>query len=403
MGGTGRRIRFATGHSFIASYCNARKKKNGKELVKRNTRFYFEYNNRLSQIKNDLIGIAMESEKAGTFSLEQVRDNFYKQIGRMQDDSVLTFDDAYSQFIAARQSRWTDGTRKHFSTIYNHLKEFEETTNEKLNMDRFSETLWDDIRDNYFVAVKRLSNNSTNANLKKLKQFLFFASKKQLLKNKIDFDELKYLDEVDPFKIALKNHEVDALLNFDLSSSPSLDRVRDLFLLEIFCGQRYSDIDKVLDKNHISDKGIQIYQKKTNERVTIPLHDDLKKHIKHIFEKYPQGLPAISNQNFNDYLKELCKLLQFNREHSWVTLVGKKQIQQRDFRYNLVSSHTGRRTFCVLWLKKAKNPEWIMQVCGWRSYDQFKAYVKVDDEDITEAFKGNMISKSKSKKTIISE
>src|SRR5436190_12095734 len=81
LAGDNKRLRFATGESFLAGYCHVRKKKNGKELVKRNTVFYFEYSDTLSKIRNNLVRIAMELEKAGNFSLEEVKKQYYTQIG----------------------------------------------------------------------------------------------------------------------------------------------------------------------------------------------------------------------------------------------------------------------------------------------------------------------------------
>ena len=201
-------------------------------------------------------------------------------------------------------------------------------------------------------------------------------------------EDLKFLEEIEPFKIALKEAEVETLLNLDLSGVPRLDKVRDLFALEILTGQRFSDLEKVLDTKHISETNIRIYQQKTGEKVTIPLHPKLKKHLAYIFNKYPDGLPAISNQKFNEYLKEVCIEAKFFKEHSWVTQSGKKKIPQSDFRHNLITSHTGRRTFCTLALNSGINSEMIMKVTGHRTYDQFREYVKVDDSDLEIAFEG---------------
>ena len=78
-----KRLRFATGQSFIASYCNVRKKKGTKELVKKNTVFYFEYNSKLNEIRDSLIRIEMDlSRGAEKATLEQIRDTYYWQSGK---------------------------------------------------------------------------------------------------------------------------------------------------------------------------------------------------------------------------------------------------------------------------------------------------------------------------------
>ena len=388
-----KRLRFATGESFVTAYCNIRKKKGTKDLLKKNTEFYFDYNSKLNEIRDSLIRIEMDFSKIGEMPfLENIRDAFYLKTGKIKPQPLLTFDTAYDKFIGATESQWSEGTRKHFTTLKNHLTEFAKTHG-KINLTNLNEDLWREFRDDFFVKKLKFGNGSINSNLKKFKQFLKYADKKQFLKCKIDFDELKYLSEIEPFKIALKEEEVETLININLSNSPRLDKVRDLFILEVFTGQRFSDMEKVLDIKHMTETNIQIYQQKTGEKVTIPLHQKLRKHYALIVEKYPKGLPSITNQKFNEYLKEICILAKFNKEHSWITLSGKKKIPQSDFRYNLVSSHTGRRTFCTLALKSGINAELIMKVTGHKKYDQFRDYVKVDDDDLDKAFEGMLSSK----------
>ena len=334
----------------------------------------------------------MDLAKAGEYTLEQVRDTYYLQIGKIKGKDSLTFDEAFNKFLSDLNSTWSENTKKKFTSTHNHLKEYEQTFGE-IRQGNVDEDFWNSFRDKYFVGIKKFSNPSTNKYLKGFKQFLRYAKKKGIIKNDIDFDDFKYLDEIEPFKIALKFHEVEKLLTLDLSNDPRLDRVRDLFALEILTGQRWSDMAKVLDVKHFSDTNISIYQTKTGEKVTIPLHPKLKTHLAYIFKKYPNGLPEISNQKFNEYLKEVCTKAGFDKQHSWVTLTGKKKISQTDFRYNLCSSHTGRRTFCTLALNSGINAEMIMKVTGHKTYDQFREYVKVDDADLGNAFEGMFIDK----------
>lgn len=383
-----KRLRFSTGESFVASYCNIRKKKGTKGLVKKNTVFYFEYTSKLTDIRNSLIRLTQDLSRNGEKpQLEQVRDAFYLQSGKVKPEPAISLEAAFNRFITASQSEWSDNTMKKITGTYNHLTEFQEVFGE-IGIENLNADFWYNLRDNYFVAKKKFSNPSTNKYLKTVKQFLRYAKKKELIKANIDFDDLKYLDEIEPFKIALKEQEVEKLLNLNLSGDLRLDKVRDLFALEIMTGQRFSDMSKVLDRKHFFDSNIQIYQQKTGEKVNIPLHPKLKSHLANIFNKYPEGLPSISNQKFNQYLKEICIKAKFERQHSWVTMTGKKKLPQTDFRYNLITSHTGRRTFCTLALKSGINPELIMKVTGHKTYDQFREYVKVDDSDVDKAFEG---------------
>jgi integrase len=390
------RLRFATGESFITSYCNIRKVKGKKDLVKKNTSFYFDYSTTLSSIRDTLIRIDMElSKDVNKPNLAQIRDIYYTRIGKIKDSNQLTLEEAYDKYSESNKLIWSENTRKKITGSLNHLKEFQKVYGD-IKLADINKDTWDSFRDIYCIGKKKFSNNTTNKYLKNFKQFLKYLKKIKIIKNDLNLDELEYLKEIETYNIALKQPEVETLLNLDLKDSLRYDRVRDLFILEILTGQRFSDIPSLLDKNNLHDTYIDIYQKKTNERVKIPLHPELKSHLKLIFKKYPNGLPVISNKNFNDYLKEVCKKAEFNKIHSWITMTGNKKIEHTNVRYNLCTSHVGRRTFCTLALSQGINSQDIMKVSGHKSYEQFKAYIKIDDEDSNIAF-GSFTTKKSNK------
>src|ERR1035437_6072315 len=80
------RLRFATGKSFITSYCNIRKRKGTKELVKRNSAFYFDYNKDLTDIRNSLLTIERNLTNEGSCNLVKIRETFYKQTGKIPEE-----------------------------------------------------------------------------------------------------------------------------------------------------------------------------------------------------------------------------------------------------------------------------------------------------------------------------
>src|SRR5262249_25547837 len=141
--------------------------------------------------------------------------------------------------------------------------------------------------------------------------------------------------------------------------------------MQIFTGQRISDLPKTLNPNNISETYIDIVQQKEGERVFIPLYPKLKKHAHKIIKKYPNGFPEISEQKFNNYIKELCEDAGFTRKHTITIQSGKNKNSHTEFRYNLISTHTARRTFATLADKEKIPHKIIMKVTGHKSYDEF--------------------------------
>ncbi len=381
-----KRLRFPTEHTFLSDHITKRKKK-GKSFLVKGMPHYFTYNKILDEIEKELIDYCMEFKSNNEqYSLPQIREKYDKK--RNPEKKVeLDFFTCFDQFVDVNLSRWSDGTQKHFHTLRNHLIEFEENVlKEKIDIRKVNQDTFRQFRDDFLVSFKKIGNSTSNNYLKKFKQFCEYAVKKEWITTKVFFDEFKRLIEAEPFKIALKMYELDALIGLDLSDNPRLDRVRDLFLLEIYTGQRYSDIPQVLDLSENVTKSINLYQKKTFGKAYIPLNATLTKHLNTIKIKNYVDAASISLQKFNDYLKEIGQMIKMDKIHYWKTLVGKEQISESDFRYNLLTSHVGRRTFCTLALKNKIPVEHIMKVTGHKSYNDFRKYIKLDDEDINDAF-----------------
>lgn len=93
----------------------------------------------------------------------------------------------------------------------------------------------------------------------------------------------------------------------------------------------------------------------------------------------------MSNQKYNDYLKELCEEAGINREVQIVKKIGKRRIFEKYKKYELISSHTGRRSFITLSLKKGLLPEQVMKITGHKKRSTFHKYVKITQDESVEA------------------
>lgn len=380
------RLRFPSGLTFLTNHVTNRSKK-GKTFLIKGQPHYFSYDKLLKEIEEELINYSIDFDvKNEQYTLAQIKVKYCLKREPINKEEFY-FYDCYNQFIEMNQGRWTVGTLKHFQTLQNHLLEFEKCVlKEKIQMQNISEKMFLLFRDDYFVKYKKLGNSTSNNYLKKFKQFCEYAVKKEWIQSKVHFDEFKRLIEAETFNIAIKKAELDSIISLDLSDNLKLDRVRDLFLLEIYTGQRFSDIPQVLDLSKDVEESINIYQQKTFGKAFIPIHGVLKEHLKNIKLKNYSEIASISLQKFNMYLKEIAELVGMDKVHHWKILIGKDQISKEDFRYNLVTSHTGRRTFCTLALRSNIVREKIMKVTGHKSYEDFRKYVKIDEEDLDEAF-----------------
>jgi integrase len=148
----------------------------------------------------------------------------------------------------------------------------------------------------------------------------------------------------------LTENELNDLYELDLSKKPSYDRVRDLFCFACFTGQRFSDIMR-FNKSDFKNNIWTFISAKTKKKVSIPFNGFISKGLE-ILEKYDYKLPEISNQKFNDYIKEIGKLAKITEPVRIVRYNGKKEIIFEKPKHDFMSSHMGRRTMVTILLSK---------------------------------------------------
>lgn len=264
-------------------------------------------------------------------------------------------------------------TKREYARTYYYVQEYEKKRKIRLEFRSITQSFFND-----FVAFLQELGLSTNTIWHKTVSLkaVMKAANEQELTNNTKYQLFKNVSE-ESQSVALSEDELDALARFDFSSSARLERTRDLFLVGCWTGLRFSDFTRIREEN-IKDDMITIQQQKTNEFVTIPLHPVFLR----IWEKYNGILPAnISNQKFNDNLKDVCREAGLT-EHvlKSITKGGKKQTTVYE-KWQLVSSHTARRSFATNLYKSGFPSISIMQITGHKTESSFLKYIKVTKEE----------------------
>ena len=193
------------------------------------------------------------------------------------------------------------------------------------------------------------------------------------------------MEDID--NIALNEKELQALAALDLADNPHLDRVRDQFLLLAWTGCRYSDLGKLSRKYIMSENGdnyFSLEQQKTGAKVVIPILPP----IVPILEKYDYQPPRpISNQRFNDYIKEVAQLAHLDDEVVTIHTQQDKgeftpgRVETRRPRWQAVTAHTARRSFATNMYKRGFPTLAIMAITGHKTEKSFLTYIKVTEAE----------------------
>ena len=89
---------------------------------------------------------------------------------------------------------------------------------------------------------------------------------------------------------------------------------------------------------------------------------------------YTTPVKSLSNQKFNDYIKDVCKLAEF-------TEVGRINARPKDILADLVSSHTARRSFATNYYLQGFPTIDLMKITGHRTERSFLKYIRVSKLD----------------------
>jgi len=189
------------------------------------------------------------------------------------------------------------------------------------------------------------------------------------------------IPEEETTQIYLTPDELDAIYQLDLSQNPRLDRVRDLFIVGCWTGLRFGDLSRVRPE-HVEGNLIKVPTEKTGKLVQIPLQPT----VKAIMAKYEGDFPSgISNQKQNEYIKEVAAMVPALQVK---VMSGRTQggarMEAARHKWELVSTHTARRSFATNLFRSGFHPKIIMSLTGHKTDRAFMRYIRLTDDDYTD-------------------
>lgn len=314
-------------------------------------------------------------------------------------DIVSTFvEDAEQGKVLNDGEKLKTGTVKTYRQVYNYLVKFAASEKRKDYETDELTAIWYD-RFVSFLYGQGMNKNSVGKEIKCLKTILNkrIPHAQRGACELVERGKCKVLKE-DVNNVYLNEEQLKVLAAHPFTGS--LERVRDLFLMLAWTGQRYSDLEQLTAKNiHTTEDGkhryFKVRQTKTDAIVFVPIVPELEA----VLDKYNDCPPKpISNQKFNDFIKEACKavaLTDAGKDAGFAdnveierTLNAEKQTTVKPF-YECVTSHTGRRSFATNGYRRDVPLPLLMSVTGHTSEAMFFKYIKEDPEQGRERILNN--------------
>lgn len=279
-------------------------------------------------------------------------------------------------FIESAEYRVKHGTIKNYKTTQAVLIRFQQSKNRRLEFNSIDLNFYDDFI-TYLYKNLNYSKNTVGKHVKNLKVFMKEATERNL-NNNMDFLKKGFkVGKEDIDNIYLSEDEIFKIYELDLSYNERMAHIRDLFIVGCYTGLRFSDFSQI-KKENIRNGLISIRTQKTDELVSVPVHPLIEKIMEKYKGKYSNSLPpAYANQIMNGYLKDIGELAELKESVIIKKTIGGKKVENSFMKYQLITTHTARRSFATNLFLQEFPAISIMKITGHRSERNFLNYIKM--------------------------
>ncbi|WP_236979606.1 site-specific integrase [Membranihabitans maritimus] len=382
-----RRLKISTGLTVPVKFWN-----NNKMRVKNNNQFpkHELYNQILEKYsdaaKESYLELLKDEQKATNSKLKERVNSKVNGSPKNTDDKTKTLHSFLDTFLEMKRGDSTikDITTRNYEKVIRLIKKYEKSKFFLLSdIDKdfhinFRQFLFNTKFQKGDKTKRHYQPNYIARLMKSYRGIMQYAFSEGLIKDQSFSSKELTVSAKETDTVYLNENELESIYTLDLSDNPKLDRARDLFLIGCHTGLRFSDVAQLNMNQVIESNGkflIKVPTKKTGETVIIPL----KSVVLEIIGKY-DGFPKnLSNQKLNEYIKEVCKLAEINDKCLDRKYVRGKTIKEYKEKWEMVSSHTARRSFATNAYLNGISPIKIKKITGHKKESTFLKYIRISE------------------------
>jgi len=345
-----------------------------KQKVKRSYAGHPELNNYLSRYKERIQKIIRLAKIEDPFMpFEEIKKIILKEVKNKSEHDFFQILDLY---INTKKPHFAHTTNLKYINLKKQLKLFSNETNYLIILDKIDLAFFEQLHNFYFSLEH--SNNTIKDKMKLLKSFLRWAHEREYTKNN-KFEKYKGVKYIQVDAIALTKDDLTKIITCSISNE-KLEKVKDVFLFQLYTGQRFSDIAN-FKYSDVKGNTWMLRQAKTKKVMEIPLIEPALD----ILSKYDNILPVISNQKTNKYLKELGEKAGLNDIITVTKFIGAEKIEKQVPKYELLTTHTARRTFVSMASYEGVNQQVVKSYTGHGTDAMLGQYFKKNTEESRKA------------------
>lgn len=299
-------------------------------------------------------------------------------------ESLLTFPEFVEWFFDNAEARLSENSIKAYKSGFQHLYAYAKSKGKEPGFRLFDRFFGDQfVR---YLANKRISNNTSGKYLTALKIVLREAVRVGIQVTN-DFESYKIPSAPVDF-VYLTSEELEKLMHADLSHDRVLEHARNTFVFQCGCGLRFSDI-ATLEWEHIVGDNIELVTHKTKQYLRIPLNR-FTREILERNKEMPKPVMVYANASQNRMLKKIGKEIGLTERKVTTKYYGNQREDSIVSKWQLVGTHTARRTFITLALERGMRPEVVMKITGHKKLSTMQLYISITNnvmqEEMAQAF-----------------
>lgn len=313
---------------------------------------------------------------------------------RRKEQKLIDFAENYIEECGLAEE-----TKKGYRTAKNKLAEYEKEKGITLYFEDI--TLKFEVKFRNWLLEKDFSRNYIGTIFKNLKRFMEVAREVNKLHNNTEYQKFKvdaetadtfYLNVEELIRIhklaitdeLVQNERKDLRWQNIQATVEALNIVKNKFLIGAFCCMRVSDFNRISEYN-IQGKRIKLMPKKGStlrkpEPIEIPMHWVVAEILNSGFDYNYQ----ISDQKINKHIKKICQLAGITDRVVYYRTEGKELKQFSCEKWEVITSHTARRSAATNMYLSGMPIELIMFCGGWRKREQCESYIKASVKDTVE-------------------
>lgn len=230
------------------------------------------------------------------------------------------------------------------------------------------------------------NDNTINAVFRKIRGLISFAIKYKVINHGERITTSAR--GIDAGAVYLTQNEIELIyktgnkLPDNLTSKNELNKYSDWFVLGTQMGCRIGYLDVSMEnKTEINGK---TYLDLSTNKNPVPVIIPLSSLAIEILEKYNWNIKNVNDVMMNRYIKIVCEYARLNQNMIHRAIEGGKLIERSYRKFELVSSHSMRRSFATNMFKLKVPIPLIMKITGHKTMVSFMKYIRIENQESAE-------------------